>query len=118
MRRERTQGLRVQLGRVLIRKGTQGREHEMPRFHAISIEQYFRQIDEHLKSRIDATDSYFTSETGNMTETFYSKTSASLLPVMDGTENVTKQLTDSIEFHDALLDDAGKKLLSNYILKT
>ncbi|KAG5860846.1 hypothetical protein JTB14_014026 [Gonioctena quinquepunctata] len=53
-----------------------------------------------------------------MTEKFDLGTAASLLPVMDGTENVTKQLIDSIELYDALLDDAGKKLLTNYILKT
>ncbi|KAG5879212.1 hypothetical protein JTB14_027078 [Gonioctena quinquepunctata] len=102
------------------------------RSYAKSIEQYFREIDEHLKSRIGEFYKSITlpskikviirpcldSETGNMTEKFNLRTAASLLPVMDGTENVTKQLIDSIELYDALLDDAGKTLLTNYILKT
>ncbi|KAG5896542.1 hypothetical protein JTB14_030745 [Gonioctena quinquepunctata] len=53
-----------------------------------------------------------------MTEKFDLRTAASLLPVMDGTENVTKQLIDFIELYDALSDDEGRKLLTNYILET
>ncbi|KAJ3646446.1 hypothetical protein Zmor_024034 [Zophobas morio] len=53
-----------------------------------------------------------------MTEKFDLKTAASLLPVMDGSERVTKQLIDGIEMYDSMLDDNGKKLLTTYILKT
>ncbi|KAG5867846.1 hypothetical protein JTB14_018979 [Gonioctena quinquepunctata] len=69
------------------------------RSHAISIEKYFREIDEHLKSRIGEFHKSITLpskikviirpcsdseiETGNMTEKFNLRTAASLLPVMD-----------------------------------
>lgn len=49
---------------------------------------------------------------------FELKTAATLLPVMDGSENVTKQLIDAIELYDAMLTNTGKKLLTTYILKT
>lgn len=52
-----------------------------------------------------------------MAEKFDLRTAASLLPVMDNTENGTKQLIDAIELYDALLDAASQKLLTNYILK-
>ncbi|KAG5870878.1 hypothetical protein JTB14_002558 [Gonioctena quinquepunctata] len=69
------------------------------RSYAKSIEQYFREIDEHLKSRIGEFHKSITlsskikviirpcsdsqTETGNMTEKFNLRTAASLLPVMD-----------------------------------
>ncbi|KAJ3660259.1 hypothetical protein Zmor_004715 [Zophobas morio] len=49
-----------------------------------------------------------------MTEKFDLKTAASLLPVMDGSERVTKQLIDGIEMYDSMLDDNGKKTF-NYL---
>lgn len=53
-----------------------------------------------------------------MAEKFCLKTAASLLPVMNGSEDVTRQLIDSIELYDTLLDESGKKLLVVYVLKT
>ncbi|KAJ8914285.1 hypothetical protein NQ315_011019 [Exocentrus adspersus] len=53
-----------------------------------------------------------------MGEKFCLKTAASLLPLMDGTEEVTKRLMESIEFYDSLLDADNKKLLIQYVLKT
>lgn len=52
-----------------------------------------------------------------MSEQFNLKTAASLLPRMDGTEETTKNLIDGIELYDAFLDEAGKKSLTNYVLK-
>lgn len=54
----------------------------------------------------------------NMGEKFDLKAATGLLPVMNDTEAVTKQLIDAIEMYDCLLDDAGKKLLTMYVLKT
>lgn len=57
-------------------------------------------------------------ELGKMGEKFDLRTAASLLPSMDGTDDVTKQLIDAIELYSELLDDNGKKLLINYVVKT
>lgn len=54
----------------------------------------------------------------NMTEKFDIRTAASLLPCMDGSEDTTKQLIDSIELYSGLLNEEGKKCLINYVLKT
>ena len=54
----------------------------------------------------------------NMTEKFDLKTAAGLIPIMDGTEHTTKQIIDSIHWYDSLLDNAGKNLLTSYVLKT
>lgn len=52
-----------------------------------------------------------------MAEKFDLKTAAGLIPQMDGSESTTKQLIDAIGLYDSLLDNDGKKLLTNYILK-
>lgn len=54
----------------------------------------------------------------NMAETFDLKTAVSLLPVMDDTENVTKQLISSIEMYNSMLDDSTKQFLVQFVLKT
>lgn len=51
-------------------------------------------------------------------ESFSLKTAVSLLPIMDDTENVTKQLISSIELYSSLLDNESKPILINFILKT
>lgn len=55
---------------------------------------------------------------GIMGEKFDIKTASSLIPVMDGSESKTKRIIQAIEFYSELLDDAGKKLLIKYVLKT
>lgn len=54
----------------------------------------------------------------NMSEKFDAKTASSLLPIMDGSENATLQLINGIEWYNAILDEAGKLLLTTYVLKT
>ena len=56
--------------------------------------------------------------TGNMTEKFDLKTASSLLPVMDGTDDTTKQLIDAIEFYSDCLENESKAKLVKYVLKT
>ncbi|XP_057670057.1 putative uncharacterized protein DDB_G0286901 [Diorhabda carinulata] len=53
-----------------------------------------------------------------MAEEFSLRTAANLLPSVDDTENTTKQLIDAIELYDGLLNVAGKKLLTTFVLKT
>ncbi|KAJ3651512.1 hypothetical protein Zmor_017547 [Zophobas morio] len=53
-----------------------------------------------------------------MGEKFSLRTAASLLPLMDGTEDATKRLIDAIELYDTLLDADSKQLLITYVLKT
>lgn len=54
----------------------------------------------------------------NTMEKFDLRTAASLLPAMTGSEAVTCQLIDAIELYGTLLDEAGNKLLIQYVLKT
>lgn len=76
-------------------------------------------IEEALQERLNNINpSDISVQSNNMTEKFDLRTAASLLPVMNNREEVTKQLIDAIELYDALLDDAGKKLLTTYVLKT
>ncbi|KAK5639017.1 hypothetical protein RI129_011509 [Pyrocoelia pectoralis] len=56
--------------------------------------------------------------TEKMGESFDLKTACSLLPRMDGTEDGTKQLIDSIRLYADLLKDEDHKVLINYVLKT
>lgn len=76
-----------------------------------------RSILAHRLERIQISDS-----SSNMPdpqgEKFDLKTAASLLPNMDGTENGTKQLIDAIEFYNTFLNNEGKVLLVQYVLKT
>lgn len=46
------------------------------------------------------------------------KTAVSLLPVMDGKEEVTKQLISAIDMYSSMLDEASNKQLVTFILKT
>lgn len=64
------------------------------------------------------SDSEQVSNQGKMSEKFDLKTAATLLPLMNGSENVTKQLIDAIDLYNDLLDADGKKLLITYVLKT
>lgn len=110
--------------------------------YTVAIHKYLESIKDNLESRLveirteqeeqsnadlkpinsdinsDTSDSDCSGEGVNMSEKFDLRTAAGLLPVMDGSENSTKQLIDAIELYDALLDAAGKKLLTTYVLKT
>jgi hypothetical protein len=46
------------------------------------------------------------------------KTAISLLPIMNGQENITKQLIDGIELYNSMLNNASKPLLINFVLKS
>ncbi|KAJ8704378.1 hypothetical protein PYW08_013102 [Mythimna loreyi] len=46
------------------------------------------------------------------------KIALNLLPVMNDTEAVTKQLIDGIEYYDSVLEDASKKELIEFVLKS
>lgn len=51
-------------------------------------------------------------------EKFCLKTAVSLLPKMNGNEQVTQELIDSIELYESMLGDGDHKLLINFVLKT
>lgn len=51
-------------------------------------------------------------------EKFELKTAISLLPVMDNTETVTKQLISNIEMYSDMLDVADREKLINFVLKS
>lgn len=53
-----------------------------------------------------------------MAPNFDIKTAISLLPVMTGQEEVTKQLVDSILLYDSMISDATKSQLIEFVLKT
>lgn len=56
--------------------------------------------------------------TSNNMEKFDLKTAISLLPVMTGDENVTKQLISNIEMYSGMIDESGKTSLITFILKS
>lgn len=58
-----------------------------------------------------------TQTSTNMSEKFDLRTASTMLPLMDGTEKTTNQLVDAISLYNSFLDDAGKKLLTTYVLK-
>lgn len=53
-----------------------------------------------------------------MAEKFDLKTAASIIPLMDNSENSIKQLIDAIQLYHDMLDANGKKHLISYVLKT
>lgn len=86
-----------------------------------AIRKLFVDIDKILKNRLElgVSSHQNLNLTDNMAESFCLKTAASLLPTMvDGNEDSIKQLIDSIELYKELLNDAGKKFLIQYVLKT
>lgn len=87
-------------------------EFEKAKQYAYEICRIIIDIDDILKNRL------LNCKTETMGEKFDLKTAVTLLPVMNGKEDVTKQLIDSIELYNELLDDSGKKLLTKYVLKT
>lgn len=78
-----------------------------------TVDRYCVEIDAILKDRVQSS-----SNSETMGEKFDLRTAASLIPQMNGSEAVTKQLIDGIELYDSLLDDSGKTLLTKYVLKT
>lgn len=94
--------------------------------YVVAIEKYLEVIGKILKDRLDSTGGTLQNINSDsdsdsnieMGEKFDLKVASSLLPVMNGNENTTKQLIDNIELYNDLLDPAGKKLLTNYVLKT
>lgn len=69
------------------------------------------------KNSSDNSDNNHKGNSENMAEKFDLRTATSLLPCMDNSESTTKQLIDAMELYAQLLDDAGKILLVNYVLK-
>ncbi|KAJ8718317.1 hypothetical protein PYW08_006605 [Mythimna loreyi] len=53
-----------------------------------------------------------------MSDSFDIKTAISLLPVMNGQEQVTNQLIDGILLYSSLISDASKSKLIDFVLKT
>lgn len=51
-------------------------------------------------------------------EKFNFKTAVSMLPLMTGDEQVTRNLMDAIELYSSALDDQGKSMLIKFVLKT
>lgn len=76
-------------------------------------------IEQTLQDRLDDINSQSAgiSKNNTMGEKFDLKTAAAMLPQMDNTENVTKQLIDCIELYNDLLDADGKVSLTKYVLK-
>lgn len=81
-----------------------------------SSEDLIKNIRSILENRLKETP-VNNSTPDNMATNFDLKTASSMLPSMDGTEDTTKQLIDAIELYDTLLNETGKPLLTNYVLK-
>lgn len=90
---------------------------DISNLHLINeIKIYVKQIE----SLINETNSILKErlELHSNMESFSLKTAGSLLPSMDGNEDTTKKLVDSILFYESLLKNDDKKHLVNYVLKT
>lgn len=98
-----------------------------------AIEKYIVVVDKILKERLELHSSVELGLTGSdshtlskvteikydkMTEKFDLKTASCIIPKIDNSENSVKSLIDAIELYDDLLDDRGKILLTQYVLKT
>lgn len=104
---------------------------EKVKLYVTEINKYIEGIDNTLKSRLSVaksqplqagvdfeSNSSDSEEEVKMSEKFDLKTAAGLIPVMNSSEIVTKQIIDAIGLYDSLLDNDGKKLLTTYVLKT
>lgn len=83
------------------------------------IQSYRTKISD-INNKILLTYEQDNNESATMTSesSFDLKTAVSLLPTMDGSETVTKQLIDAIELYSSMIKDADSKLLINFVLKT
>lgn len=79
---------------------------------SIRIESLFNKIEDFCKSNSTV------EKLNTKMEKFNLKTAVSLLPVMTGEEEVTKNLIDSIELYNSMIDGDSKPLLIQFILKT
>lgn len=89
------------------------RESELKRISSLceNIELTYFQITEFCKK--------VETETNKVTmEKFDIKTAVSLLPIMNGDEDITKKLINSIELYSSMIDKDGQGILINFILKT
>lgn len=77
--------------------------------YIVGIENNISEIRNILDSR---------SQESSIMESFDLKVASSLLPSMDGNEDTTKKLIDSIMLYAELLKTDHKKYLINYVLKT
>lgn len=85
----------------------------------LEITQQLNLIEKLLKDReLEIKPKIVKVESKMPEENFDLKTAASLLPVMDGSEATTRSLIDGIELYEIMLNNNGKILLINYILKT
>lgn len=114
----------VQQGKVNFNKGN----NEMQvitniKEYVQAINNYVDAIDNILQTRLieiqslKFEDSHLINQV-KMSEIFDLKTAASLVPIMDGSEDYIKQRIDAMELYDSLLDDNIKKLLIIHVLKT
>lgn len=71
-----------------------------------------------LHSKICQLCSGSTEDTTSTMEKFELKTAIALLPILTGDEDITKRLISNIEMYDAMIDDAGKKQLIQFVLKS
>lgn len=67
-------------------------------------------------------DKIYSYERGNTNRTtmakFDLKTAVNLIPVMDGSEDMTKRMIDSIDLYSSMIDATEQNLLINFVLKT
>lgn len=86
----------------------------------LDVETLFWTLSKLLQERLESLGTQDTCSSNNfkMEEKFELRTASSLLPNMDGSEEVTKQLIDTIEWYESCLNAAGKVQLINFVLKT
>lgn len=109
-----------------IKAAFRARPEEERNKHRASIQKYADAINKLLDSigtviqeRLDdiANNVAEIQTATNMSDNFDLRTASNMLPLMDDSEKITKQLIDAITLYDSFLNNAGKKLLTNYVLK-
>lgn len=83
-----------------------------------SIEKIINDSQVILENRFQSETDALKAELESKMESFNLKTANSLLPCMDGKEETTKKLVDSIAFYAELIKPEDTKLLIKYVLKT
>lgn len=71
-----------------------------------------------IKNLLKYFDSTSQTENKMATSGFDIKTAIALLPIMNGQEDITKQLIDAILMYSSLIDNEAQKTLIDFVLKT
>lgn len=112
--------LKVELEQERVKFNTEvstPEEVQKAKEYIAATEKLIQEAQTILNSRLSSCKDQTKVQKVKMGEKFDLRTAASMLPAMDGSEESTKQLIDAIELYDGFLNEEGKAMLTNYVLK-